>query len=264
MRFDSIMWRMAVATLALLSSVAAFAEQPMFETGTLSVSAPQGFVLNVCPLTARLSSGRLLCAFSAETAANPPKLKVAARVTYDGGKSWSQAAILFDHPKTEEADPNLLVDGDRVPIFSTTVPEPTGTLVIGYAWDPWAERGTPPASEGEMDIKLGLLRSVDRGKTWSPGGDLYAEIPKASPHSVSGLDEPATVVPADGRVMSLMRTSGSKLRQSWSSDGGQSWEPPQASVVTAHNSRAALWELGGSSEVPAAWDNFPAGRRTFQ
>jgi Neuraminidase (sialidase) len=230
-------------------------------------------------------------------------MKIAASFSDDGGANWSSPALVFDHPKEEDADPNLLVDGDRVLTFSTTIPKPgtidqsliymreskdgihwsnevllktphryiagkihqghrlaDGTLVIGYAWDTWAEQGMPPDSEGEMDIKSGLLRSADGGKTWNPGGDLYAQIPKTSPHSVSGLDEPATVVLADGRIMVLMRTSGTKLFQSWSGDGGQSWETPQASALTAHNSPAALWKLDGSRDVLAAWDNSPAGR----
>jgi predicted neuraminidase len=286
-----------------LVAVRAFAEQPMFETGVVARSDPQGFVMNAYPVIARLSDGRLLCVFAAETAAIPPKMKISASTSRDGGNSWSRPTILFDHPNAEDADPNLLVDGDRVLAFSTTIPEPVkidhtliymresndgvhwsdevllktphryiagkihqghrlsdGTLVIGYAWDTWAEQGMVPASEGEMDIKSGLLRSTDGGKSWTAGGDLYAQIPKTSPHSVSGLDEPATVVLADGRLMALLRASGTKLFQSWSSDGGKSWDTPQASRLRAHNSPAALWKLDGSSDVLVAWDNSSTGR----
>jgi predicted neuraminidase len=283
--------------------VSAFAEQPIFETGVIARSDPQGFVINAYPVIARLSDGKLLCVFAAETAAKPPKMKIAASTSTDRGKSWSAPSVLFDHLQTEDADPNLLVDGNRVLAFSTTIPEPVridhsliymresadgvhwgdevllttphryiagkihqghrladGTLVMGYAWDTWAEQGMVPASEGEMDIKSGLLRSTDGGKTWTGGGDLYAQLPKTSPHAVSGLDEPASVVLADGRIMVLLRTSGTKLFQSWSSDGGKSWETPQASTLTGHNSPAALWKLDGSSNVLVAWDNSSTGR----
>ena len=308
MRCGRTTWPIAVAPVLLLlitlcPDVSAFAEQPFFRTGIVAASDAQGFVLNAYPVIARLSSGRLLCVFAAETAAQPPKMKIASSFSDDGGASWSSPAIVFDHPKEEDADPNLLVDGDRVLTFSTTIPKPgtidqsliymreskdgihwsaevllktphryiagkihqghrlaDGTLVIGYAWDTWAEQGMPPASEGEMNIKSALLRSSDGGKTWTTGGDLYAEIPKTSPHSVSGLDEPATVVLADGRIMALLRTSGTRLFQSWSGDGGLSWETPQASRLTAHNSPAALLKLDDSSDVLAAWDNSPTGR----
>lgn len=286
-----------------LVAIRVSAEQPIFETGVIAGSDPQRFVTNAYPVIARLSDGKLLCVFAAEAAAVPPKMKIAASTSTDGGKSWSDPTVLFDHPNTEDADPNLLVDGNRVLAFSTTIPEPVridhtliymrestdgihwgdevllktphryiagkihqghqlsdGTLVIGYAWDTWAEQGMIPASEGEMDIKSGLLRSIDGDKTWTAGGDLYAQIPKTSPHSVSGLDEPATVVLEDGRIMVLLRASGTKLFQSWSSDGGKSWDTPQASSLTAHNSPAALWKLDGSSDVLVAWDNSPVGR----
>lgn len=135
-----------------------------------------------------------------------------------------------------------------------------GTLVMGYAWDTWAEKNMPPATEGEMNIKSGVLRSTDDGKTWSAGGDMYAVIPKTSPHAISGLDEPATVVLADGRLMTLMRTSGTRFYQAWSSDGGLTWSKPAPSALTAHNSPAALWKLDGLRDIVAVWDNSPTGR----
>src|ERR1700722_19004114 len=87
----------------------AFAEQPMFETGVIARSDPRGFVINAYPVIARLSDGKLLCVFAAETAAKPPKMKIAASTSTDRGKSWSAPSVLFDHLLTEDADPNLLV-----------------------------------------------------------------------------------------------------------------------------------------------------------
>lgn len=130
-----------------------------------------------------------------------------------------------------------------------------GTLIMGYAWDTWADQGMDPATEGEMNIKAGVLRSTDGGKTWQPGADLYAEVAKTSPHATSGLDEPATVVLADGRVMTLMRAAGRRLYQAWSRDGGMNWSAPRPSQLTAHNSPAALWRLDGSRDVAVVWDD---------
>ena len=294
---------MLAALIALATGARARGQQPIFETGVIARSDPRQFVMNAYPVVDRLRSGRLLAIFSVETAAKPAKMKIAACISDDGGETWSKPEIVFDHPKSEDADANLLVDGDRVLAFSTTVPEPVridrsliymrestdgvhwgdevllktphryiagkihqghrlgdGTLVVGYAWDSWAEQGMPPATEGEMDIKSGVLRSTDGGKTWSAGGELYAQIPKTSPHSVMGLDEPATVLLADGRLMALLRASGTRLYQSWSRDGGVTWQTPQPSTLTAHNSPAALWKLDGSSDVLVVWNNSPTGR----
>ena len=300
MRFSTRCW---CALWLLFASVVAVAQQPFFETGYVAQSNPQQYVTNAYPVIARLASGRLLCIFSVSGTEKPAKLKIASSISDDNGKTWSSPAIVFDHPGDEDADPNLLVDGNRVLAFSTSVPLPAriavskiymresndgvhwseerlldtprkyiagkihqghrlsdGTLIFSYAWDTWADQGMPPSTEGEMNIKAGVLRSTDGGKTWKPGADLYADIPKTSPHAVSGLDEAAVVVLGDGRLMTLMRTSGTKLFQAWSKDGGLTWDTPRESTLTAHNSPAALWKLDHSNEVLVVWDNSPTGR----
>jgi len=294
---------LCVLLLALVSLGTARAQKPFFETGVVARSSGQEYVTNAYPVIARLASGRLLCIFSVSGPEKPAKLKIASSFSDDNGKTWSSPSIVFDHPDAEDADPNLLVDGDRVLAFSTSVPLPVkiavsriymreskdgvhwgeetllntprkyiagkihqghrlkdGTLIFSYAWDTWADQGMPPATEGEMNIKSGVLRSSDHGKTWKAGADLYADIPKTSPYSVSGLDEAAIVVLADGRLMTLMRDSGTKLYQSWSKDGGLTWETPKPSTLTAHNSPAALWKLDNSKDIFVVWDNSPTGR----
>ena len=67
-----------------------------------------------------------------------------------------------------------------------------GTLLMGYSWDLWAEKGTPARTEGEMNIAAGALRSTD-GIHWRPFGELHVWIPKMTPYSTNGLDEPAIV-----------------------------------------------------------------------
>jgi predicted neuraminidase len=131
---------------------------------------------------------------------------------------------------------------------------------MGYSWDTWAEQGTPAATEGEMNLKSGVLRSTDGGKTWHPGGDLYADFKKTSPHATWGLGEPATVLLADGRILSIMRSGATKAYQSWSSDGGLTWTTPVPGELTEHNSPVALWRLDNSKDIFLVYDNSPTGR----
>jgi len=137
-----------------------------------------------------------------------------------------------------------------------------GTLIMGYCWDAWAEKGRPPKTEGEMDNRSGVLRSTDGGKTWSAGADIYAGgvKKKLAPGAAEGLAEPATVVLEDGRIMAVLRSGSDELYQTWSKNNGLTWEIPRLSGLTAHNSPAALWKLDNSSEVIVAWSNSPIGR----
>lgn len=275
-----------------------------FETGVISSYTSTGFITSAYPVIDRLKSGRLVCVFSSIADEKPSKMNIAFSTSDDNGLSWSKPQILFNHLGAEDADPSLLVDGDRILAFSTTVSVPgidstdiymrsskdgltwgnevhtkkpyryisgkihqghqlkDGTLIMGYAWDAWAEQGKPPRTEGEMDNRSGVLRSTDGGLTWSAGSDIiYPEgIKRISPGAAGGLCEPATVVLSDGRIMALVRTVGDELYQTWSSDNGLSWESPRPSGLTAHNTPAALWKLDNSSDILVAWNNSPIAR----
>jgi len=279
-------------------------QQPIFETGVISEFKGTGFLTSAYPVIDRLKNGRLVCVFSCIADEKPSKMNIAFSTSDDNGLSWSKPRILFNHPGVEDADPNLLVDGDRILAFTTTVSVPgidstdiymrsskdgltwnneihtkkpyryisgkihqghrlkDGTLIMGYAWDAWAEKGKPPRTEGEMDNRSGVLRSTDGGESWSAGSDIiYPEgIKRISPGAAGGLCEPATVVLSDGRIMALVRTVGDELYQTWSSDNGLSWQSPIPSGLTAHNTPAALWKLDNSSDILVAWNNSPVAR----
>ena len=280
-------------------------QQPQFETGIISSYNTTGFVKSAYPVINRLKNGRLICVYSGITDPKSMKMNIAFSTSEDNGLTWSNAEILFNHPNSDEYDPNLILDGDRILAFSTTVNRPVnidstdiymrssqdgrtwanevhvkkpyhyisgkihqghrlkdGTLIMGYCWDAWAEKGMPPKTEGEMDNRSGVLRSNDGGITWSAGTDIYAgEVKKKTePGAAEGLAEPATVVLADGRIMAILRSGSDELYKTWSSDGGLSWETPRLSGLTAHNSPAALWKLDNSSDVIVAWCNSPIGR----
>jgi hypothetical protein len=135
-----------------------------------------------------------------------------------------------------------------------------GTLLMGYSWDLWAEKGTPARTEGEMNIASGVLRSTD-GIQWRPFGELHVWVPKMTPYSTNGLDEPAIVELADGQIFMVMRTGSSRHYESRSLDGGLTWSPPRPSSLTGHNTPTGLWRLDRSDEIIAIWNNSPVNRR---
>src|SRR5205085_2574660 len=86
-----------------------------------------------------------------------------------------------------------------------------GRLAVGYSWDIFCEQGLSPATEGEMEVRAGLMFSSDGGRHWVAGGDISARPAKLTPHAVNGMDEPATVILENGEVYSLLRTGTDHL-----------------------------------------------------
>lgn len=280
-------------------------DPPLFERGKVYSSDGEDFAINAYPVIASLPNGDLFCVWTAGRKGDQESYRIVGAFSKDQGKIWTTPTLLFQNENALDADPNILIDGQRILIFSTTIPLPSkieksqiwmrssqdmgqswgqpvrvtmphryvagkihighkltdGTLIMGYAYDNWAEQGMIPATEGEMDIKSGVLRSKDGGKTWTAGGDLYASIPKTSPHAVSGVDEPATVVLKNGQIFVLLRTAGTHFYQSFSRDGGLTWKKPTPSPLTSHNAPAALWRLRNPDpEVVVVWNNSPKAR----
>ena len=135
-----------------------------------------------------------------------------------------------------------------------------GTLVLPYGWDIWVDQGMIPKTEGEMNCKASLMTSRDRGKTWHAGGDVHVDAPRTSPFSTGGACEPGIVELADGSLFMLVRTATTRAWQSRSRDQGKTWEQPEASPLSAHNTNVTLRRLQNSSEVIAVWNNSKRNR----
>lgn len=134
------------------------------------------------------------------------------------------------------------------------------TLVLGYSWDIPSEEGAIPDGEGEMEPCSGVLISSDEGLTWTPGDDVRVVAPKSSSHlsrAISGIAEPAIVELFDGTLFLLGRTGTNRLWQSFSSDGGCTWQPPTPSPLESHNCPAALLRLRGDGAIIAVFNHDP-------
>lgn len=276
---------------------------PLFETGVVKASAPGES--NQLPVVARTESGRL---FAVWTHSQDKKQKpaIVGSFSADGGRTWGEPTTLIDTPGKDDYDANIVVDGKRLLVYSTTTGDqskgidrswvwmtyteddgktwtkPTeihlpfryfvgkrhigitrkdGTLAMGFSWDLWAQAGTPARTEGEMDLKSGVLLSKDHGMTWTPHGDLHIFEPKTLPGATGGLCEPALVELANGELYMLMRTGTSRIYEACSRDGGLTWSKPRPSQLTGHNAPMALWRLDRNpKEVIVIWNNSPRER----
>lgn len=133
----------------------------------------------------------------------------------------------------------------------------SGTLLMGYSWDVICEQGQAHQSEGEMDLRAGVMRSVDGGLTWTAGGDTHATYEKIAGGAVSGTDEPAIVECEDNSVYMLMRTGSRYLYEARSTDEGMTWQAVQPSPLLGTNAPASLTRFAhqGDVGVLVVWDN---------
>lgn len=102
---------------ALLPAVLAAAG---FETGPVKRSDAGACHVNAYPVIARLASGKLLTVWAA-TAKGEKAARIVGALSADGGRSWSQPQTLIQTPGMSDLDPNILMDGKRVFVYSTTV-----------------------------------------------------------------------------------------------------------------------------------------------
>ncbi len=163
----------------------------------------------------------------------------------DNGRSWSEP---YEIPMNRVYTCGKCHRGLRLK---------SGTLLMGYSWDVICEQGQAHQSEGQMDLRAGVMRSTDGGLTWANGGDTHAEYDKVSGGAVSGTDEPALAEMPDGSVYMLMRTGGTRLYEARSDDEGQSWRDVQPSPLAGTNAPAALcaFESEQGPGVLAVWNN---------
>ena len=274
-----------------------------FESGAVVASDGAGHFTNAYPVIVRISTGRLITAFSV-TAKDNPDSYLAASVSDDSGKTWTTPTKILDVPGKVDADPSILWNGHEVFVYSTTVPigakliassqmfyvsstdgkawsQPEeivlpfrysvgkrhmvvalvdGTYAMPISWDLWAQRGRPARTEGEMDLASGVLKSSD-GIHWQPFGYLHTNDRKVTPFSTGGVCEPALAELRNGELFMLLRTGTNFLYESRSRDNGVTWTEPKPSMLTGHNTPAALWRLESNpDEIVVIWDNSPLNR----
>jgi predicted neuraminidase len=134
-----------VLSFALLT--AAYAAD--FETGAVKRSDGAAFHMNTIPQITRLSNGQLLTVWWV-SAKNQPKGSIYGAFSADSGRTWSEPKVLIEDAVKASGDPNILVDGNKVFVFSTQVFVPNK---INKSW-------------------IAMVRSEDDGKTWSKPVDV--------------------------------------------------------------------------------------------
>ena len=137
--------------LTLLLATAAFAAD--LETGTVIASDGAQFFRNTIPQVARLANNQLMTVWSA-SAKSGGGSKVYLSFSEDQGKTWNAPRLVMSDATKSMADPNILVDGRKVFVYSSKVSMPNR---IDKSWTI-------------------AIRSEDNGATW--GEPTEVPIPR--------------------------------------------------------------------------------------
>ncbi|MGD9562413.1 MAG: sialidase family protein [Pyrinomonadaceae bacterium] len=300
-------FRSLIVTFAFLLLVAQISisgqAEPFFEEGTIVQPGKKG-QRHAYPVASRTANGNIITIWSLRPG-NHAKNKLVGAVSKDDGKTWSAPFEVLDIPERDDGDPALIIDGDRILVYSTTVTPPNkitkadifmvesrdegeswtkpieiktpynyfigkrhvgiklrnGDLLLPSAYDIWAQEGWVPArTEGEMDMKAGIMLSKD-GVNWTPHIDIHVLAQKISPFATNGATEPAVVELQSGELYMLVRTGTGFFYESRSKDGGKTWSKAIPSPLVGHNTPASLWRLDQDpKEIIAIWNNSPRFR----
>ncbi len=152
--------------------------------------------------------------------------------TTDQGKNWSEPRKIFDgyvgaiRGFIELKSKRLLL------AFAKAVPsrekKPADTLSTDYGWN---------------DIIS--MYSDDKGRTWHKSANSIKIAVDSKMRTRYGAIEPTIIELTNGKVWMLIRTNKGHLYQSFSDDGGRSWQPPEPTKFVSSDSPASLTWLSG-------------------
>lgn len=161
----------------------------------------------------------------------------AMRVSKDEGTTWSEAVLCLDEPVGY-----YVLNNDRVVQLSS------GRLIAPLARH--ALKGQEFSGNGTVVCAL----SDDEGRTWRRS---ESEI-KPPPGVSSALQEPGVVELRDGRIMMLCRGGGGHQWRSWSSDGGETWTPIEATDIPSPVSPASVERIPETGDLLLVWNDISA------
>lgn len=137
----------------------------------------------------------------------------------------------------------------------------TGRLLLAFAKAVPGREEAPPkgvTDYGWNDIIS--LYSDDGGKIWKRSENSLEVVSQRGKATRYGGIEPAILDLNNGKIWMLIRTNGGYLYESYSDDGGKSWQQPQPTKFISSDSPAAILRLRDNRIVifwcsDQCWDN---------
>jgi hypothetical protein len=131
-----------------------------------------------------------------------------------------------------------------------------GTILMPYWWDFMFQTGsTGMAMIGDIPGVSGTMISKDGGATWTLSTDVYGEW-CARPKLLRTADEPAIVAVSDKDIFMVLRSARDDgyAEETWSHDGGRTWELPKPGKLHGFNTPTGLWRMK-NDWVVRLWDD---------
>ena len=165
-------------------------------------------------------------------------------VSRDEGKTWT--------------DPKRIDMGHHyVPVIESIIELSNGRILFSsnYATDNYLPE------RGEYEYRILTLFSDDHGETWQLGLDDI-RVPLGPGRGHPGAIEPVMVELKNNRVWMLFRSQHGRFYQTFSSDGGDSWEPSSPTDIKAANAPAGILRLSDGRLVLSwnDWSSYPGGK----
>lgn len=234
--------------LATLLAVSAQAQSLVWHPSTLTLiqeGASYGRMIE-------LPGGKLLCAYSRGS-------EMWSRSSGDGGKTWSEPAIVSNWPdgSTTNAELLALKDGSILCFFNQRPSSAFGEREGG--------RILPKTGVDLLPFAIGFARSTDGGATWTDPHVIY----EGGKEFYNGCWEPAGVQLPNGEVEVFFanetpyrNSDEQEISMMKSPDGGKTWSPPKAVSFRAGSRDGMPVPLllsGGSKMLVAIEDNGLSG-----
>ncbi|MFO7948482.1 MAG: sialidase family protein [Armatimonadota bacterium] len=243
--------------------------------------------------TVDLDDGRVMLIYAGPVNVHgqaPGASRVYGRISEDGCKTWGQEREIIHHPECQAAGGTpLRAEDGTVWIFYlgfyASVWEDDQPNMDKTRSDLWAVRSTDEgatvgdrqvifrgytgATNDAVELSTGRLVvpfsylvtdpgrlvsvcvvSDDGGKTWRQGASI--DIGQHGDHA--GALEPVVQELRDGRLWMLIRTNLGYFMQSFSDDGGLTWEEPQKTQFESPSSPCHLTRLQ-SGRLAIIWNN---------
>ncbi len=184
----------------------------------------------------RLASGRI--AFFYLLKNDLHDCKPCIRTSDDEGASWSEPVLMV------EPVGYFVMNNDRV------IQTSKGRLIAPAAFHRPIYRNGEKSADWR-GIAMWFL-SDDEGKTWRES-KLWWALPV--PDTSTGMQEPGVVELADGTIYSWSRTNTGTQYASYSTDGGETFSPPERSSLVSPVSPASIERIPGTGDLLCVYND---------